>query len=947
MSAKTIKGITVEIGGKTTKLGEALKDATKQSSELQNSLKLVNKALKMDPTSVELLTQKQKVLADAVKAAKDRLKTLEEAQAQVAEQYRNGDIDQGAYLEFQNQLEQARRKVQDLEAEQRKFSSVVGQTMQEAGRQISAFGEKLTSAGEALTKNVSAPIVAAGAASVGAFKQVDEGLDTIVTATGASGEALEGLRASYENIATEVPADFATIGAAVGEVNTRFQTTGKTLEDQTTLFLQFAKITGGDVVTAVDTSDKVLESWGRTIEDLPGLLGMTAKAAQDTGINAQGLLDTVQSNGASFRQLGFSLEETIQLLAQMDANGVESSTAITGLKKAVTNLTDAGMSESDALRAVIDGIKNAKTETEALEAAQEVFGTRGAAEMVSAIREGRFSLDGLSASMADYGTVVQDTYAGTVDGIDSLKTTANAGMLALSEFGSVISDMLAPVLQKTTEYIKGVTEKLKGMDDGQKKTIVTIAGLVAAVGPALAVFGKITTGVGGFITKLGQLPTTIQTVKAGFTAFSGVLSGGLSSALSGVGTALGFLTSPAGLVVAAIAAVVAGFVLLYNKCEGFRNLVNSVVDGVKAKFEEIKTKVANVMPAVQSAFSAGMEAVRNTASNVMEAARATVKEKLDNMRSAYEENGGGIKGIVAASMEGVKGYFTAGMTFVDNLTGGALTNIKNTITEKMTTAANMAREKLEQARGAFAEKFPQMHSVCSSIMGAITATTQTNLGNMLAAYNNAGGGMRGAVSAAMEGIKGFFTSGYTFINNLTGNRLAEIVGKFSTLEGARSTVAGVFEGIRSAIADKIEAARQAVQSAIDRIKSAFNFSWSLPPLKLPHFSISGSFSLNPPSVPHLSVSWYRKGAILQGAQIFGNIDDTLLGGGEAGPEAVLPLAGFYRQLAGILDAKLSDAGNIYYTQNCQYNSPKDLTPAEAARQTRNDTRKALAAFRRK
>ena len=289
MAAKTIKGITVEINGKTTGLANALKDVTKTSTALASNLKEVNKALKLDPGNTELLNEKQKILSESVAAARKELETLEGVQDQIAAQYANGDIDRGAWLEYQNKLQKAKQHLEDLEKAQRDFGTAAAQAMKEAGQKIEEYGGKVTKVGESLTKNVTTPLTAVAAAGVAAFSAVDEGVDTIVTATGASGEALDGLVSSYEAVATNIPEELGDVASAVGEVNTRFHTTGEELEEQTTLFLQYAKITGGDVVSAVDSTDKVLKAFGKTSEDTGGLLGMVAQAAQDTGINAQGL----------------------------------------------------------------------------------------------------------------------------------------------------------------------------------------------------------------------------------------------------------------------------------------------------------------------------------------------------------------------------------------------------------------------------------------------------------------------------------------------------------------------------------------------------------------------------------------------------------------------------------------------------------------------------------
>lgn len=704
MAAKTLKGITVEINGKTTGLANALKDVTKTSTALSSNLKEINKALKLDPGNTELLNEKQKILSESVAAARKELETLEGVQKQVSDQYANGDIDRGAWLEYQNKLQKAKQHLEDLEKAQKDFGTAAAQTIKEAGAKIEEYGGKASKVGETLTKNVTTPLTAAAAAGVAAFSAVDEGVDTIVTATGASGEALDGLVASYETIATSIPKELGDVASAVGEVNTRFHTTGEELEGQTTLFLQFAKITGGDVVSSVDSADKVLKTFGKTSDDASGLLGMVAKAAQDTGINAQGLMDDVLANSATFKELNFSLEESVNFMALLDENGVESGTALAGLKKAVVNLTDAGMSESEALQTVIDKIKNAGSETEALTIAQETFGTKGAAEMATAIREGRLSLDDLSASMADYSTVVTDTYNNTMDGVDGATTAANAAKIAMSTLGETISDMLAPIFQHLTQLLIDAKARFDTLDDGQKQAIVTIGLIVAAIGPALVIIGKVITAVGTITTGVGSL--------VGFVGGTVVplITGTVMPALSGLWALM--LANPISIVIAAVAAIVAAFVLLWNKCEGFRNFWINLFSSVK-----------------------------------------------------------------------------------------------------------------------------------------------------------------------------------------------------STVVDAKNNVLSTFDGIKNGISSRIEGAKNSVHNAIENIKGFFNFSWSLPHLQLPHPYISGRFSLNPPSVPSFGINWYKEGGILSGAQIFGQMGGNLLGGGEAGQEAVLPLSDFYGHLDGILSRYMNNTAS--------------------------------------
>ena len=186
--ARNIKGITIEIGGDTTKLQKALSGVDKSLKTTQNQLKDVNRLLKLDPKNTELLTQKQKALKDAIKGTEDRLKTLKEAEKQAADQLRNGSIGQEEYDALQREIIDTEQELKKLKDEQKSFGSVVGQQMKVAGDKISAFGDSVKAVGEGMTKYVTGPLLAIGGASIAAFKVVDDGYDTMIAKTGATGE---------------------------------------------------------------------------------------------------------------------------------------------------------------------------------------------------------------------------------------------------------------------------------------------------------------------------------------------------------------------------------------------------------------------------------------------------------------------------------------------------------------------------------------------------------------------------------------------------------------------------------------------------------------------------------------------------------------------------------------------------------------------------------------
>ena len=374
--ASRIQGITVEIGGDTTKLQTALKGLNGEIKSTQSQLKDVEKLLKMDPGNTELLSQKQKLLAQAVGETKQKLETLKTAAEQANTALANGDISQEQYDALQREIIETENALKNLESQASK-SSVAMQKITQTGEKLKTVGENVSNVGSSMTKNVTVPIIAMGTAAVASFNEIDSGYDTIVTKTGATGEALESLTKSADNVFGTMPVDMSDVGIAIGEVNTRFGSTGKTLEDLSAEFIKFAQINETDLNTAIGSTDKIMNQFGVDASQTKNVLGLLTAKAQETGISVDDLMNSVQKNGSTFKSMGLNLGQSITLLAQFEQNGVNADTAMAGLKKAVANYTKEGMSMDEALGATIDSIKNASSETEALTIATEIFGAKG------------------------------------------------------------------------------------------------------------------------------------------------------------------------------------------------------------------------------------------------------------------------------------------------------------------------------------------------------------------------------------------------------------------------------------------------------------------------------------------------------------------------------------------------------------------------------------------
>ena len=377
------------------------------------------------------------------------------------------------------------------------------------------------------------------------------------------------------------------------------------------------------------------------------------------------------------------------------------------------------------------------------------------------------------------------------------------------------------------------------------------------------------------------------------------------------------------------------------------NTLKGVVTGA---FNAIDVATGGKLTAIKNKVKDAFSKVKETAGNIMSAAKDTISEKLNNIKSAYEENGGGIRGVAAAAMEGVKGYYTAGYSFINNLTGGkleevrskfsekmssigsnvstAFSNVKSTIGNAMSQAASNASAHLETMKSAYTNAgggikgiMAGVQSITSSALSTINTVTGGGLDSMKAAYTNAGGGIKGIVSGAMAGIQTTTSTVMSAINTATGGKLEQLKNSFSEkLEGARSAALSKFESIKSGISEKLEGAKSTVRSGLSAISGFFsNVKLSLPHIKIPHFNISGGQApwgiAGKGTAPKISVDWYKNGGILTGPTIFGANGNSLLGGGEAGKEAVLPLSELWSNMktvvAGVMGSQPNAATEAY------------------------------------
>ena len=842
--AGNIKGITLEINGSTTKLVDALKAPIKQSRELQSSLKNVNAALKLDPKNVDLLNQKQQLLSKTIGSTKEELTLLKEAQKQYVDSGK--DLTGMEYTELERKIATTQRTLENLEAQQNNFNGSV----QAMGMKLGEFGEKTEKVGTAMLP-VTAGVSALAAGSVAAFSEIDEGYDIIITKTGATGEAAESLQKNMDAVFGSLPTSAADAGIAIGEVNTRFGLTGESLEQLSSQFIQFAQINETDLNGAIGSVNKNLQIFGLGAEDAQGYLGLLTTQAQATGISVDDLMNSVQKNGPVFKEMGLSIDESVNLLAQFEKNGVNADSALAGLKKAQQNATAEGKTLSQSLGETMEAIKGASSETEALQIATELFGKKGALEMTQAIREGRFSVDDLSSGLDDFKTTVTDTVEGTQDAPDKLTTAMNNLKIVGKEIGETLLTALAPVFEKLVNAAKKLAEWFSSLSDGQKEMILVAGGLAAAIGPVLIAIGKMSTGLSALITYFGSAET---------------MGGKLIAALGGI-------SAPVVAAAAAVAALVAAFVHLWNTNEEFRAKITEIWNSIVEAFQN---------------FFQGIVARLNALGFQFEDITEVLKTLWD-----------GFCAFLAPVFEGAFQFIATTLETVLNVLTGLFDVFSGLFTGNWDLVWQGVKEVFEGIWNGIKDWFDNILNTMKDVLDVVCSwfgtTWEETWNNIKSFFEDIWDGISGFFSGAVEEIKTAASNAWNWISEKTESIWNGIKNHIiNPISDAWNKVSEVFGNIYNWIKDKIEGARDIVSHAIDAIEGFFNFEFHWPHIPLPHFSISGS--INPldwfdGGLPSIGIDWYAKampsGMILDGPSVFGMNGKTLLAGGEAGKEVIV------------------------------------------------------------
>ena len=824
--AGRIQGITVEIGGDTTKLQTALKGVNTEIRNTQSQLKDVDKLLKLDPGNTELLAQKHRLLGDAVKETKEKLETLKTAAEQADEALKNGTITQEQYDGLQREIAETEAKLKSLE-EQANQSATALQSIAAKGEKLKTVGDNISNVGTKLLP-VTGAVVGLGTAAVKVAADFDSAMSQVAAVSGATGSDLDRLR----DKAREMGAKTKFSASEAAEAMNYMAMAGWKTEDMLSGIegvMNLAAASGEDLATTSDIVTDALTAFGLTAADSGHFADILAAASSNANTNVSMMGETFKYCAPIAGALGFSAEDTAEAIGLMANAGIKGSQAGTALRTIMNNLsgdvticgsaigevTVATTNADGSMRDLSDILADCRTafsglsESEKAAAAESLVGKNAMSGFLALMNAGEGDINKLSSAIdncdgcaAGMAETMQDNLAGQLQILKS----------QLEELAISFGELLMPAIRTIVGWIQKFVDWLNSMDEGTRKVIVTVALVAAAIGPVLIIVGKVISAIGTIMTIIPKLAGVINAAKGVFAAFNAVCA-----------------ANPYVLIIAAIVALVAAFIYLWNNCEEFRQFWIDLWESIKeiavavwealkefftAAWEAIKTTAVTVWNAIKDFFTGLWNGIKNIFTTVVNAISTFLTNAWNAIKNTVTTVWNAIKTFFTTIWEGIKNVFTTAVNAVSTFLTNAWNGIKNTATTIWNAIS-----------GFFTSCWNGIKTGVTNAVNAIKNTVTTAWNNIKNTVTSIGNAIKNAVTTMWNNVTSAVKNAMSNVFNAVKSGFASVKEHITGLASqafnwGKDLIMGIVNGIKSVISKVGEAA----SSVASKIREFLHFS---------------------------------------------------------------------------------------------------------------------------
>lgn len=804
--ASRIQGITVEIGGDTTKLQNALKGVNGQIKSTQSQLKDVNKLLKLDPGNTELLAQKHKLLAEAVSETKEKLATLKTAAEQANTALANGEISKEQYDALQREIVETEQDLKNLETQANQSATVV-QKIAATGERLKTVGDNISSAGQKLLP-VTAGVTALGTASVTTAANFESSMSQVQATMGITKDSMSKVNGQSVNtmdtlskLAKKMGAETAFSASECAEALNYLALAGYDTEQMCNTLPTVLNLAAAGDIALADASDMVTDAMsalGMGVDEAETMVDQMAKTASTTNTSVAQLGEGILTIGATAKSIKggtAELNTALGILANNGIKGAEGGTHLRNIILSLQNPTDKAAAQMEALgisvydsegnmRSMNDILGDLNKSMDGMTSAEKsniigtIFNKTDLSSVNALLANTGSTWDSLQKSITESGGAAQqmaDTQLDNLQGQITILKSALEG-LAIS-FG----ELLMPAIKQIVGWVQKFVDWLNGLSEGTQKTVVTIALLAAALGPVLIVIGKVISAVGTIMTVVPKITGVINTVKGAFAALNTTM-----------------LANPIVLIIAAIAALVAAFIYLWNNCDGFRQFWIDL-------WENVKQVAITVWNAIKEFFSQVWEAIKTIFSTVFEVIKTLVTTYFNLYKTIIETVFNVIKTVITTIWEAIKGVFTTVFNVIKTLVTTYF-NIYKTIIQTVLTV---------------------IQTVITTVWNTIKTVITTVLNAIKTIFSTVWNAIKTIISAVVSGIKGLITGNFTAVKNSITTIMNTIKSTISTIWNTiKSTISTVLGAIKGAVTSVFNGIVNAVKGAMGNVLNAVKTGFS-------------------------------------------------------------------------------------------------------------------------